>query len=82
MRADLAFALRRGAARLLVGLAAVALAWAGLYKVWPWTHPSMKPEVQIPLPAPSPWNLPLAAAVFVLALALAVLIYRRRPTSR
>jgi len=58
----------------------VALVWAGLYKVWPWTHASMKPEVQAPLPAPSPWNLPLAAAVFVIGLALAVLIYRRWPS--
>jgi hypothetical protein len=82
MRASFAFALRRGTARLVLGLGALGFVWAGLNKVWPWTQGSMKPEVQVPFsPAASPWVLPVAVGVFVLALALSVLIYRRWPSS-
>jgi hypothetical protein len=84
MRAALAFAFRRGLARVIVGVALVGLTWTGLYAAWPWfevrgAHPGTTFHL---FAAASPWDLAAAAVVLVLGLFGAVLMYRPRPTTR
>lgn len=84
MRAVLAFAFRRSAARLVLGVAILGGLWTGLERAYPWgphTSPPAEPMWLGPI-ATTPWDVRAAIAVVVLALVPAVLLYRRHPTSR
>ena len=83
MRAALAFAIRRGLARAVLGVGMLGLVWAGLHETFPWAEGrgGAQPAAALrPFPASS-WDLPVAAAVLVFGVALSVLIYRRRSTN-